>query len=103
MPTRELEYGHVNSKADLRQVFAEIRDDVAAASSRDGLTELYRRAEYLLTLTYSPAWQKKFDGRLEALRRTAEAEFATVAHAINRRAAAIGTAADYDETWGGGR
>ena len=103
MATQELEYGHVNSEADLREIFAEIRGDVAAASSRDELTRLYRQAEYLITLTYVPAWQKKFGDRVDALRRTAEAEFTTVARAINRRAAEVGTAADYDETWGPGR
>jgi hypothetical protein len=103
MATQELEYGQVNSEADLREIFAEIRGDVAAASSRDELTQLYRRAEYLITLTYSPAWQKKFGDRVEALRRTAKSEFTMVAHAINRRAGEIGTAADYDETWGPGR
>ena len=103
MPTQELEYGHVNSEADLREIVAEIREDVAAASSRDELTQLYRRAEYLITLTSAPAWQKKFGDRVDALRRTAEAEFASVAHAINQRAAEIGSAADYDETWGAGR
>jgi len=103
MATRELEYGQVNSEADLRRIFSEIRDDVMAASSREELTQLYRRAEYLITLTYSPAWQKKFGDRVDALRRSAEAEFATVARAINRRAGEIGTAADYDEAWGPGR
>jgi hypothetical protein len=103
MTTRELEYGHVNSETDLRQIFSEIRGDVGAANSREELTQLYRRAEYLIALTYAPAWQKKFDGRLDVLRRTGEAEFATVARAINRRAAEIGTSADYDEAWGPGR
>ena len=103
MPTREHEYGQVNSEADLRQIFDDIRGEVPAASSRDELTQLYRRAEYLIALTYAPAWQKKFDGRLDSLRRTGEAAFTTVARAINGRAAEIGTAADYDETWGPGR
>ena len=103
MTTREVVYGEVNSEADLRQIFADIQGDVRSARSREELTRLYRRAEYLITLTFSPAWHEKFGDRVEALRSRAEAEFTTVARAINRRAAEIGGAADYDETWGGGR
>jgi hypothetical protein len=103
MRTRERQYGEVNNERDLREIFADIRGDVASADSRDELTQLYRRAEYLIALTYAPAWQKKFGDRVEALRRTTETEFAAVARAINQRAAEIGTAADYDETWGPGR
>jgi hypothetical protein len=40
-----------------------------------------------------PAWQKKFDGQLEVLRRTTESQFTMVARAINERAAEIGVAA----------
>jgi hypothetical protein len=103
MRTREREYGEVNNEGDLREIFAEIGEDVAAANSRDELTRLYRRAEYLIALTYAPASQKKFDGRVDALRRTGESEFATTARASNRRAAEIGTPADYDEAWGPSR
>jgi hypothetical protein len=96
-------YGEVNSDEDLRKIFADIRGDVAAARSREELTQLFRRAEYLVTLTYAPAWQKKFGAGVEALRRIAAAEFTTTARAINQRAAAVGAPADYDETWGAGR
>ena len=103
MRTRELQYGEVNSEGDLREIFVDIRGDVASADSRDELTRLYRRAEYLIALTFAPAWQKKFGDRVEALRRVAESEFAMVARDTNQRAAEIGTAADYDEAWGPGR
>ena len=95
-------YGEVDNEDDLRRIFAAIRRDVAQATTREELTKLYRRAEYLITLTHSPAWQKKFGPQVEALRQVAEAEFTTTARAINQRAEAIGTASDYDETWGGG-
>jgi hypothetical protein len=53
-----------------------------------------------VTLTYSPAWEKKFGEKVEELREIAEQEFSKMAHKINQRAKAIGTEADYDEKWG---
>jgi hypothetical protein len=93
-------YGHINGEPDMRRVFKEIRQDVAQASSRQVLTELYRRAGYLITLTYAPSWAEKFGSGARQLRAVAEEEFRTTAHSINRRAEAIGTEADYHETWG---
>jgi type II secretory pathway component PulJ len=95
-------YGEVDNEDDLRQIFAAIRRDVTQATTREELTRLYRRAEYLIALTFSPAWQKKFGPQVEELRRVAEVEFTATARAINQRAAEIGTAPDYDETWGRG-
>lgn len=96
-------YGEVNSKTGLKEVFREIRHDVEAARFRPALTELYKRAGYLVTLTHAPSWEEKFGRQASSLRRVAETEFATTARKINRRAKTIGTEADYDETWGDGR
>jgi hypothetical protein len=93
-------YGEVESKTDLRNVFTAIRGDVDQAVSREALTELYRRAGYLITLTHAPSWQKKFGDEADELRQVAEDEFARTARQINRRARAIGTEPDYDEKWG---
>ncbi len=93
-------YGEVQNKTNLRDVFLQIRQDVEEASSREELTELHRRAGYLVTLTYSPSWQERFGDETEELRRVADEEFARTARAINARAGAIGTSATYDETWG---
>jgi hypothetical protein len=95
-------YGEVDNATDLRKIFGEIRDDVAGASSRDELTKLYRRAEYLITLTYAPSWKDKFGDKVDDLRKVAESEFSKTAHGINQRAQQIGTDADYDEKWGDG-
>src|SRR6266542_1521738 len=92
-------YGEVNSKTGLKQIFLDIRHDVANAKSRPGLTELYKRAGYLITLTYAPSWDEKFGDKAKALRDEALKEFKTTAHKINSRAKAIGTEADYDDTW----
>jgi hypothetical protein len=96
-------YGEVNNKSDLHKVFTEIRHDVDGARSRPDLTELYRRAGYLITLTHAPSWEEKFGEKAADLRREAEQEFATTARRINKRAGEIGTEADYDETWGDGK
>ncbi len=93
-------YGEVNSKTDLKHVFQAIRGNVGQARSRASLTELYKRAGYMIALTHAPSWKKSFGRVASDLRKTAEAEFGTTARKINRQAKAIGTNADYDETWG---
>jgi hypothetical protein len=84
----------------LKKVFSEIRDDVEKADSRPALTELYRRAGYLITLTNASSWEKKFGDEIDDIRDTAEEEFSKTARKINRRAEEVGTDANYDEKWG---
>jgi hypothetical protein len=93
-------YGEVNSKTGMKRVFTEIRHDVANARSRPALTELYKRAGYLITLTHAPSWREKFGQGAATLRQVGEDEFRKTARKINRRAAQIGTEADFDDTWG---
>jgi hypothetical protein len=93
-------YGEVNSKTGMRHIFREIRRDVAQAQSRPALTELYKRAGYLITLTHAPSWEANFGPDARRLARVAEGQFASTARKINRRAEQIGTEADYDEKWG---
>ena len=96
-------YGGVNSANSLKGVFREIRKDVDTARSRPALSELYKRAGYLITLTHAPAWRKKFGTQASSLRQVAKEEFHSTARKINRRAEAIGAKADYDTVWGPGR
>ncbi len=93
-------YGEVENKSDIDKVFRDIRKDVATVRSRPGLTELYKRAGYLVTLTHAPSWEKKFGDGMKKIRDEAIKEFAATAHKINARARVIGTADDYDERWG---
>jgi hypothetical protein len=93
-------YGDVQNQTDLHKIFGSIRKDVEGAKSREGLTELYRRAGYLIALTHAPSWREKFGRRATRLRDVGEEEFARTARAINRRAKAIGDGPDYDERWG---
>ena len=95
-------YGEINSKTGMKRVFGDIRRDVAVAGSRPALTELYKRAGYLITLPHAPSWQEKFGRDAATLRAVGEEEFRKTARKINRRAAQIGTEADYDDTWGDG-
>ena len=96
-------YGEVNSKTGMKRLFTDIRRDVEDAKSRPALTELYKRAGYMLTLTFAPSWHEKFGREAGALRHVGEDEFGKTARKINRRARAIDTNADYDEKWGAGR
>jgi hypothetical protein len=96
-------YGEVKSQTGLKKIFTEIRHEVEAAKSRPDLTELYKRAGYLITLTHAPSWEEKFGKEAATLRKVAKEEFGTTARKINHRAEQIGTDADYDETWGDGR
>jgi len=73
------------------------------AKSRRSLTELYKRAGYMITLTYAPSWKERFGREASALRHIGENEFRKTAHKINIQAGKIGTDADYDEKWGKGR
>lgn len=93
-------YGEVNSKTSLKKIFMDIRSDVESARSRPSLTELYKRAGYLITLTHAPSWEEKFGKGVNALRRVGEEEFRKTAKKINSRAKKIGTEADFDEKWG---
>lgn len=100
MATDKHVYGEVNSGTGLKKVFTAIRRDVADAKSRPALSELYKRAGYLITLTYAPSWEEKFGSKAGTLRNIGQEEFRKTAKKINSRARQIGTEADYDEKWG---
>jgi hypothetical protein len=100
MPESGNKYGEVENKSDIKHIFSLINKDISHAKSRDDLTELYRRAGYLITLTYAPSWHKKFGDEADDFREVAGQEFRKTAHHINARAKTVGTEADYDEEWG---
>jgi len=93
-------YGEVHSKTGMKRIFSDIRHDIDHAKSRPALTELYKRAGYLITLTHAPSWEENFGPKAAGLRKVGEQEFDRTARKINRRAALIGTEANYDEKWG---
>jgi hypothetical protein len=100
MATNRHIYGEINSQTGMKNVFLAIRRDVEGAKSRPALTELYKRAGYLITLTHAPSWEEKFGKEARKLRKVGEEEFARTARKINSRAKQIGAASDYDEKWG---
>ena len=100
MPQDTHVYGEVKNRTDLKKIFNEIRQDVEKAKSRPDLTELYKRAGYLITLTHAPSWKEKFGREASVLRDVATDEFGITAGKINRRAQELGVEGDYDETWG---
>jgi hypothetical protein len=93
-------YGEIKNKTDMRKVFTAIRRDVQHANSRPALTELYRRAGYLITLTHAPSWKEKFGKDARELGKLGEDEFGKTARKINSRAKKVGVEADFDEKWG---
>jgi hypothetical protein len=100
MATSRQIYGEIKNKTDMRKVFSAIRKDVEDAKSRPALTELYRRAGYLITLTHAPSWREKFGKEAKDLRELGQDEFGKTARKINTRAKKIGAEADFDEKWG---
>jgi len=93
-------YGQVRGVADIDRIFRDIHADIASAQSRAELTRLYRRAGYLVTLTYSRPWRAKFGAALPGMRDEAAREFRASVEQINQRAEAIGTDATYAQRWG---
>jgi hypothetical protein len=85
------------SPTDLRQSFRKIREDAEQATNRTELTELYKRAVYLIMMTHgSPL---KEDREMKRRRLLAEIEFGRTVRTINRRAKKIDVVADFDEDW----
>jgi hypothetical protein len=94
-------YGEVNSAEDIRRINRIIRKEMDAVTTREELTELKKRSDYLCTLTHSPSWRKRFGEQVRALRRVAMDENRTTVEHANRVAAKHGWPADYDP-WGHG-
>ena len=100
MATNRHIYGEIKNKTDMRKVFTAIRKDVDHARSRPALSELYKRAGYLITLTHAPSWKEKFGMEARELRKLGEQEFEKTARKINSQAKKVGEEADFDEKWG---
>jgi hypothetical protein len=95
-------YGPVRDVSDVDRIFEAIRVEVGQAQSRAELTRLYRRAGYLVTLTYSHAWRTRFGEALPRLRAEAKRQFKDTVRQINGRARTLGTVPDYDGHRGDG-
>ena len=60
MAHNEHVYGEIDNKTNLRDVSKKIRKDVRHAKDRPALTELYRLAGDLVTLSHASSWEKNF-------------------------------------------
>jgi hypothetical protein len=92
-------YGVVNSPADIRKINRAIRKEMDRVTTREELTELKKRSDYLCTLTASPSWRKRFGSKVAVLLRVAREENRRTVEHANRIAARHGWKANYDP-WG---
>jgi len=94
-------YGTVDSPKDVRKINRQIRQEMDGVTTREQLTELKKRSDYLCTLAEAPSWKKKFGDKLDEIQRVGREENRqTTAHA-NEIAGRHGWDADYDP-WGKG-
>ena len=92
-------YGEVNSAADIRRINRRIRKEMDRVTTREELTELKKRSDYLCTLTASPSWRKRFGREVNALLRVAREENRKGVEHANRIAMKHGWRAGY-HPWG---
>jgi hypothetical protein len=93
-------YGEIESPAGIRKINRQIREEMDGVRSREALTELKKRADYLCALAVAPSWKEKFGRKSgEILRMAKEEDRKTTDHA-NQIARRQGWDADYDP-WGG--
>ena len=92
-------YVEGNARTDLRGRFKEIREGVEKAKSKEDLTELYKRAVYMILMTHSSPIDEKFDKEMKRKLETTEREFTRTVRMINQHAKKIAVEADYDESW----
>lgn len=76
-------YGHIENTKDIGRINRKIRSQIRSASTRSRITELKKRSRYLIVLTHSPGWKKKYN--IGALRRRAQKEYAMTTKVANER------------------
>ncbi len=94
-------YGPIEKASDVSKNNSKIRGDIRSARSQARLTELYERSKYIITLTYSPNWEKHKN--IKTIRSRAKSEFHKTAGMINKKAKSLGLRIKYDSVWGKGR
>jgi hypothetical protein len=104
MPTKQDNndiYGEVTSPTSIRKIDRMIRNDIRSAKSREQVTELKRRSDYLCTLTRSPAWKTRFGKKADDLLTVAKDENVRTAKLATQVARKHGWDVVYD-AWGSG-
>jgi hypothetical protein len=92
-------YSGVDSAEDIRTINGKIRGQMERADSREELTELKKRSDYLCALSMAPSWKEKFGSKADDILRVASEENRKSTDAANRMAEGHGWEADYDP-WG---
>ena len=64
-------YSKVEKLKDISRINCTIRDEMLQVNSASELTDLKKRSDYLVTLTYSPFWKKRFKEKIEQFRELA--------------------------------
>ena len=97
--TRDTHIDEAYTQTDLRRTFQEIRESVEKATSREELTELYKKTAYMITMTHASPVVETDDQEMRSRRAITEEEFAKTVRVINEQAKKIGVEADYNEDW----
>jgi hypothetical protein len=92
-------YGEVDSPTDVRSINRQIRKEMDDVNTREQLTELKKRSDYLCTLAEAPAWKSKFGARIDEIQQVAQDEERKTTEHANEVARRQGWDADYDP-WG---
>ena len=92
-------YGDVTSPTSIRKIDRMIRSDIRSVKSREQLTELKRRSDYLCTLTRSPAWKTRFGKKVDQLLDVAKEENVRTVKLANQVAKKHHWDVEYDP-WG---
>jgi len=92
-------YGKVNTIDDISRINCIIRDEMLTVETKEQLTDLKKRSDYLCTLTYSPFWKKKFGDQIEEVRKRALEENRITVKEANYVAKYKGFDVHYDP-WG---
>ncbi len=94
-------YREVDTLTDVREINRSIRDEIRDVSSRDKITELKKRSDYLCTLTRAPSWQEKFGDKADRFLEVAKEENERTTRIANSVAHRHGIDAEY-HPWQGG-
>ena len=97
--TRDTQIDEAYDRTDLMSTFQEIRESVEKATSREDLTELYKKTAYMITMTHASPVVETSDQEMKSRREITEMEFAKTVRLINEQAKKIGVEADYNEDW----
>lgn len=78
-----VEYSRIENSKDIGRINRMIRSQLKSVKKRDSIIKLMRQSQYLVTLTYTPAWKKKYN--VGALRRRAKFEYNKTKKMANKK------------------